>query len=201
MLAMKTAFVVLAVLAVGISAIGQAPANTQADAHPEIEQLNKLADGVYYKQGDKYLSVDPLQMSGGGMKHVGKMFVPGLTPQMVWTYRGAEAPLRIVDPKPSFYVKRSFYMVNVPGQTYRDILIVKFEKKKDRRELQTSNGGNMVTFKAGIGKDKLPDIETEKLADNIFKLTPKEPLTVGEYLIAFGMANSGYDFGIDLPKK
>jgi len=173
----------------------------QSSEHPELDQLAKLSDGTYCKQGDKFIAIDPLMMAGGGAKHMGKMFVPGLTPQMVWTYRGAEAPFRTTELRPVFYVKRPAVMSGIAGQSYRDVVIVRFDKKKDHRELQTTSGGNMFTFKAGISKEKLPDIETVKLSDSVFKITPKQDLAAGEYLIAFGMAASGYDFGIDVPKK
>jgi hypothetical protein len=41
-----------------------------------------------------------------------------------------------------------------PGMPYapsgRDMVIVRFDQKKDHRELQTTSGGNMFTFKAGL---------------------------------------------------
>ncbi|HZE80696.1 MAG TPA: hypothetical protein VE604_07315 [Candidatus Polarisedimenticolia bacterium] len=179
------------------------PAEAQA---PQIDpQLAALKAGIYYKAADKFVAMDQLMMSGGGAKHIGKMFVPGLTPQMVWTYRGSDAPVRIAEPRPVFYFRQAASMPNmptVPMASYRDLAIVQFDKKKDHRELQTTNGGNMFTFKAGIGKDKLPDIDVEKIEDGLFKITPKQDLKPGEYLISFGgMGYSGYDFGIDSPKK
>ncbi|HEX3584660.1 MAG TPA: hypothetical protein VH024_01630 [Candidatus Angelobacter sp.] len=177
----------------------------ESQASPQIDpQLAALKAGIYYKAADKFIAMDQLMMSGGGAKHVGKMFVPGLTPQMVWTYRGSDAPVRISEPRPVFYFRQAPAMPNMPTMpvmSYRDLVIVQFDKKKDHRELQTTNGGNMFTFKAGIGKEKLPDIDVEKIEDGLFKITPKQDLKPGEYLIAFGMGYSGYDFGIDAPKK
>jgi hypothetical protein len=177
------------------------PAKQDQPAATQPIKLDGLADGIYYQNGEKYIALDPLMMSGGGAKHMGKMFVPGLTPQMVWTYRGAEAPARFADGKPVFYYKQSPQMATVPGRSYRDLVIVQFDKKKDHRELQTTNGGNMFTFKAGIGKDKLPDINVEKVSDGLYKITLKQDLKPGEYLIAFGMGTTGYDFGVDAPKQ
>jgi hypothetical protein len=136
-------------------------------------------------------------LTGGGLKHVGKMFVPGLTPQMVWTFRGAEAPLELSDRRPVFYVKENPAIANVAGRTDRDLLIVRFDKKKDRRELQTTNGGNMFTFKSGISRDRMPDVVATRLSDGVFTVTPTSDLPPGEYLITFSsMGTTGYDFGV-----
>ena len=88
-------------------------------------------------------------------------------------------------------------MANIAGRSGRDLLIIRFDKKKDHRELQTTKGGNMFTFKAGISKDRMPDITTKTIADGIFMVTPNEDLRPGEYMVTFSaLGNSGYDFGI-----
>ena len=69
------------------------------------EDVQKLTDGFYYKAQDVWQKLEPTQMAGGGLKHAGKMFVPGLTPQMVWTFRGAESPIQIAEPRPTFCIK------------------------------------------------------------------------------------------------
>jgi hypothetical protein len=58
------------------------------------------ADGVYYKTVEGWQKLEQLTMSGGGSQHVGKMFVPGLTPQMVWTVRGSQASLQLSQAQP-----------------------------------------------------------------------------------------------------
>jgi hypothetical protein len=83
------------------------------------------------------------------------------------------------------------------GRTGRDLLIVRFDKKKDHRELQTTNGGNMFTFKAGMSKDRMPDITTKTVGDGVFMVTPTEDLKPGEYMITFSVLGAtGYDFGV-----
>jgi hypothetical protein len=194
----------LAVILLSLAGFAQTP-NQPAETSPQETQqpaaqkppLETSPDGIYYQADQKYIAIDPLMMSGGGAKHVGKMFVPGLTPQMVWTYRGAEAPVRFKDPRPVFYFKQSPQMAQFPGRTYRDLVIVQFDKKKDHRELQATNGGNMFTFKAGLSKEKMPDFDIEKITDGTYKITLKQDLKPGEYLIGFGIATSGYDFGVD----
>jgi hypothetical protein len=143
-----------------------------------------------------------INMAGGGAKHVGKMFVPGLTPQMVWTFHDANAPLHLENGKPVFCVK--FYAVpsGVPyAPSGRDIVIARFDEKKDHRELQTTSGGNMFTFKAGLSKDRMPDIEVTPIDESTYFVTTKDVLRPGEYLLSSSsMGISGYDFGFHPPK-
>lgn len=155
------------------------------------------SNGTFYKAGNSWTELHQVVMSGGGTKHAAKMFVPGLTPQMVWTFRGAEAPVQIEDRRPTFYVKQIPALDRIAGHSERDLSIIRFDKKKDHRELQTTNGGNMFTLKAGIGKDRLPDLTAKKLADGLFSVTPNGDLKPGEYMLTFSaMGNTGYDFGI-----
>ena len=139
-----------------------------------------LAEGTYYKSPTGWVKMGKLTMAGGGATHMGKMFVPGLTPQMVWTYRGATAPVQISERRPTFVVKQSPYMVNITGYSDRDLVVVRFSKKSDHRELQTTSGGNMFTFKSGIGKDKMPDITVVKISDATFSITPVGDLEPGD---------------------
>ena len=69
------------------------------------QDVQSLADGFYYKTPQGWQKLEPISMAGGGLKHVGKMFVPGLTPQMVWTFRDAESPVQIENKRPTFCIK------------------------------------------------------------------------------------------------
>src|SRR5882672_8732347 len=70
-----------------------------------LQDVKSLSDGFYYKTPQGWQKLEPLTMAGGGLKHAGKMFVPGLTPQMVWTFRDAESPIQIADKRPTFCIK------------------------------------------------------------------------------------------------
>ena len=172
-------------------------------AGAQTPQLNQppLAPGAYVKSGDQWVKLEPTVSSGGGAKHVAKMFVPGLTPQIVWTFRKAEASVQLSQTKPQFYIRRSPNLPDIPGQMPRDFVIVRFDKKKDHRELQASSGGNALTFKAGLSQDRLPDVVVEPVSEGLFVLSPKADLAPGEYLITQGMGNSGMDFGISSLKS
>jgi hypothetical protein len=180
------------------------PASAEkASATPPTSAANIdiLAEGTYYKSSTSWIKLQQLTLAGGGAAHVGKMFVPGLTPQIVWTYRGAEAPIQIVERTPTFVVKQSPYMANVAGHSDRDLVMVRFNRKKDHRELQFTSGGNMFTFKAGFSKEKLVDIVVTRISDTTFSITPAQELSPGEYLLTFGaFGANGFDFGIK-PEK
>ena len=76
-------------------------------------------------------------------------------------------------------------------------MIVRFDKRKDHRELQTTNGGNVFTFKGGLSGDRVPDITTKTVSDGVFIVTPNEDLKSGEYMITFSaLGTDGYDFGV-----
>jgi hypothetical protein len=94
-------------------------------------------------------------------------------------------------------VKEPPVLESVAGRSERDLVIVRFDKKKDHRELQNTSGGNMFTFKTGFSKERLPDITVKKVAEGLFAVTPNAELNTGEYMLTFSaLGDSGYDFGI-----
>jgi hypothetical protein len=166
------------------------------------DAATKLQPGTYYWTGASWTPMEQISMSGGGAKHTAKMFVPGLTPQMVWTFRDPKAVLQIKEAVPLFCAK---FIPMPPGTPYapsgRDIVIVRFDQKKDHRELQTTSGGNMFTFKAGLSKDRLPDIDVTEVDSSTYLVSPKAALVAGEYLLSSSsMGISGFDFGFHPPK-
>jgi hypothetical protein len=82
------------------------------------KDIQSLSDGFYYKTRQSWQKLEPLAMAGGGLKHMGKMFDPGLTPQMVWTFRDAESPVRITDKRPTFYIRELPRLADIAGRTY-----------------------------------------------------------------------------------
>jgi hypothetical protein len=54
----------------------------------------------------------------------------------------------------------------------------------------------MLTFKAGLGNDRLPDLTVTPLDGTTVFFSPAVPLREGEYIIStVSMGNMGYDFG------
>jgi hypothetical protein len=182
------------------------PAGTVCLSGQQDKQANQVEmptePGIYYKSPNGLIKLEQQMMSGGGLKHTGKMFVPGLTPQMVYTFHGAHAPLQIAEVRPVFYVKQFTQMENIPGQSAQDVVIVRLDVKKKNREVQASSGGNMFTFKSGFSKEKTPDITVSRLSDTLFSIVPASDLKPGEYMVTFnGTGISGYDFGIAPQQK
>ncbi len=147
-------------------------------------------------QGEKGLiALQPLMPSGGGATKIGKMFVPGLTPQIVRTYSGADSPVKITEPRPTFIFKVMPQLTSVAGFTSRDIRLVRLRARKDHRELQVTTGASMFTFKAGTGENQLLEISVSTRDDG-YIVTPKADLPAGEYMLFLGANQVGFDFSL-----
>jgi hypothetical protein len=182
-------------LAFSFALKAQSPAANES-VNPK-EAAAKLQPGTYVWNGTAWNPMQQINMAGGGLKHVGKMFVPGLTPQMVWTFRDPQAPVQVRESKPLFCYKFLAAMAGIPyAPSGRDLVVARFDQKKDHRELQTTSGGNMFTFKSGLSKDRMPGIDITELDSSTFLVSPKEPLAAGEYILSASTVGiSGYDFG------
>ncbi|MGH9776337.1 MAG: hypothetical protein ACRD50_15500 [Candidatus Acidiferrales bacterium] len=187
-------------LAFFLNIVGQSP--VQSTPTPVDLQQIPTEEGIYVKSPSGWTRMQAISSSGGGMKHAAKMFVPGLTPQVVWTFRGAEAPVQLSDSRPTFCIRQQPMMDDIAGHSARDVIIVRFDRKKDHRELQTTSGGNAVTFKSGFSKEKTPDISVSTPEPGIILVTPMGDLPPGEYLLTFGSSGfTGFDFGTVLAKN
>jgi hypothetical protein len=188
-------WVLCVIVSCAMAAVAQAP-DLKAGAL-------QLQPGAYVWTGASWSPMQQITLAGGGSKHMAKMFVPGLTPQMVWTFRDPRAPVQVENGMPLFCFK---FIAIPPGLPYapsgRDLLIARFDQKKDHRELQTTSGGNLFTFKAGLSKDRMPDIDVTSLDSSTYLISPKTVLAAGEYLLtASSMGTTGYDFGFHGAKK
>jgi len=187
---MRTTLALILAIVFSFAAFGQ-------DQTPDVQPS---ADGFYYKTPQGYQKLEALTIAGAGAKHAARAFVPGLMPEMIYTYRGAEAPVQIMEKRPTFYIKQTPLpaAMTIPGRSGRDLVILHLDVRKDHRELQISNG--TIDYKVGISKDRMPDITTKTLADGVFVVTPSEDLKPGQYMVTFAsfasMGYSGFDFGI-----
>jgi hypothetical protein len=189
-----TRTLLFSLMLIPLSTLAQGVAPAQ---QPNGQGAEPAEPGVYYKSPTGFVKLEQIMMAGGGAKHTGKMFVPGLTPQMVYTFRGAHSPIQLSETKPTFYIRQNPYMASVPGHSERDVVIVRFDTKKDHRELQVTSGSSAFTLKAGFSKERTPDITTTHISDSDFTVIPTQDLVPGEYLLTFGGSGAmGYDFGI-----
>ena len=101
-------------------------------------------------------------------------------------YRGAEAPLRIEERRPTFYVR---------SNSGRSIILVHLEKKSDHREVQTLSGSYGAT--SGLQEKDRVEATVAPIADGIISVVPSNDLPNGEYLITFDEFGAvSFDFGI-----
>jgi len=112
--------------------------------------------------------------------------------------KGRKAQYRVSDKQPVFY---STWPPNEAP-----LVRLKRGDDHDDRNLKISSGAFHPfggTQKMGVRSEDTIDVESEKDARGLFKLTPKQPLPTGEYgfVLTFGMASGAsgkvFDFGVD----
>ena len=104
----------------------------------------------------------------------------------------AQAQLRVTEPRPTFYV----------GANPTDVLLVRF-KSDPKDNDRTLTIGKAMFFpywsdvKQYIDPEDAVPTDFEKLPSGYYKVTPKQPLQLGEYafLREGGGAGRAYDFG------
>jgi hypothetical protein len=153
------------------------------------------SSGVYYQQnGASWISLQPASMDKmktkgmelfietGGYTNLGTSIV----------CPGAKAALRITVAKPRFFVRAA-------GSS-KDAMLIRLTQKRDSRTFNTSSTNSSMENKRGFKKGDIRKVAVTEYPDHSYLLTPEEYLSPGEYLLVFGSAVSGYDFGIDRKK-
>lgn len=161
-------------------------------AVPALMPDRPVAPGVYFKLSDtQWISMKPAPVVGGNTRGLGVYVDSGgyTNLDMHVTYRGAKASLRIARHAPSFFVRES--------GSAADLMLVRLEQKKYERLCQTSPSSATVENKMGFKNADIIKINLFEYPDKSFSVVPEEALKPGEYLLAFGSATSGYDFGVD----
>ena len=145
---------------------------------------------VAYKEPDgSYLKLEP------PFKYSGKpqegAFGPFGKTKIISVYKGSTAPIRIAERRPSFYVRQ--VLVNT-----RSLFIVALTRKGDHRELPVGSTNFFENHQVGISDKYRIEVVVEGKPNGVFyKITPKEDLPDGEYVIALDdLAANSYDFGI-----
>lgn len=167
-----------------------APVNTTDPAGMPKEQ------GIFYKAPSGWVPLQEAQSSGAKTTGMGKALLTGGWGgggDVVMVFSGAEAPVQISESKPTFYSRPQV-------QSPRDLLIVRMDKKKDHRELQTTSGA--VFKSAEYKKSNVVQVSTTMISADVMSITPTTDLKDGEYLLVFSYGGSGgYDFGVNQKKK
>ena len=148
--------------------------------------------GVYYRQDHaNWVSLQPAPVTDAKTKGMGWFIDSGgyTNLGMSIVCRGAKAVVRISVPKPTFFVREV-------GSS-KDIMLIRLTQKRDKRTFQTSSSDATVDNKGGFKKGDIRKMAVVENPDHSFSVTPEEDLKPGEYLLVFGTASAGFDFGID----
>jgi hypothetical protein len=149
------------------------------------------AAGVYYHQGEAgWTTLARPVMADTKTEGMGRFLDTygwsNLNRTMV--FQGAEAGVRIPDPRPTFYARSL--------GSAQDVIIVQVAKKKESREIQASSTNASVNNKEGFKRGSIYRVTATVLAKDLYSVTPEVNLKPGEYLLVFGHAETAYEFGI-----
>jgi hypothetical protein len=145
--------------------------------------------GVYVRGVDGWESAEPIR-AVDGTERLTRTVLHGQPPQDVWLFRNPHASIKILGKSVQLFVR------DLPNFGERDVLIVKLDVKRDHRELRTTSGGNLSTFKSGLSRKNAPKFETRKITDHTYSIILREPLPPGEYMITIAPGMRGYDFAV-----
>jgi hypothetical protein len=82
-----------------------------------------------------------------------------------------------------------------------DAVLIQLKRENDTRVFETSSADAAIDNKRGFRKKDIRKTTVVAYSDSCFSVTPDQALKPGEYLLLFGYANAGFDFGIDPGKK
>ncbi|MCL2877549.1 MAG: hypothetical protein FWF13_02075 [Acidobacteria bacterium] len=106
------------------------------------------------------------------------------------SFAGPRAALRVSARRPVFIATRP------EGDDYEPIL-VRLERKKDRRVCRTRPPSASIGNKQGFRKQDIVSTVLTVNPDKSFIVRPERPLKPGEYLFVTGSPVYGLDFGVD----
>lgn len=138
--------------------------------------------GVYWKNGATFILIQGQAISqakAGG--RAGSYFTYGMRGQH-WdaTLEGPTSNNPLKDRRPLFY----FYVPE--GTDASDYVLIKLEKKGDRREFQIGSFGGVNGGKSGVKKDKEISFKSEHVGIRIYRITLDGDLKPGEYAFFMG---------------
>jgi hypothetical protein len=138
--------------------------------------------GVYWKDGYSFMRVEGeilSQAKVGG--RAGSMFTYGLRAEHWDAYvNGPTSKNRVKERRPLFY----FYVPE--GASASDFILIKLEKKGNRREFQVGSFGGVTGGKSGVKRDKEVSFKSDHVAVRTYRITLDEDLKPGEYAFFMG---------------
>ena len=138
--------------------------------------------GVYWKDGATFVPIEGQALSQakvGG--RAGSMFTYGMRSQHWDAYlAGPTSKNRVKDRQPMFYIYVS------EGTSAADFVLIKLEKKSNRREFQVGSFGGVTAGKSGVKAEKEISFKFEHVAVRYFKVVLDSDLKPGEYAFFMG---------------
>ena len=157
--------------------VGQAV--TTSDMNPNLPPPEV---GVYWKDGATFVPVEGQALSKakvGG--RAGSMFTYGMRSEHWDAYlAGPVSKNHVKDRQPLFYI----YVPD--GTSAADFVLIKLEKKSNRREFQVGSFGGLTAGKSGVKAEKEIPFKFEHVAIRTFKIMLSSDLQPGEYAFFMG---------------
>jgi hypothetical protein len=133
--------------------------------------------GVYWRDGASFVLIEGQALSRakvGG--RAGSFFTDGMRSEHWDAYlEGPTSKNRVKDRQPHFYL----YVPD--GISSADYVLIKLEKKGDRREFQIGSFGGVTAGKSGVKQDKQVQFKAEHVAIRTYKISLDADLKPGEY--------------------
>jgi hypothetical protein len=142
--------------------------------------------GVYWKDGSNFVMVQgqALSQTKAGGK-AGSFFTDGLRNQHWDAYvEGPTSKNVVKERRPAFY----FYVPD--GSTSSDYVLIKLNKKGDRREFQVGSFGGISGGKSGVQRDKEVPFKADHIGIRVYRITLNEDLKPGQYAFFMGTGQS-----------
>jgi hypothetical protein len=142
--------------------------------------------GVYWKDRANFVLVQGQALTNakaGG--RAGSFFTDGMRNQH-WdaTIEGPTSKNVVKERRPTFY----FYVPD--GNDSSDYVLIKLNKKGDRREFQVGSFGGVSGGKSGVKRDKEVPFTAEHVGIRTYKITLDADLKPGEYAFFMGTGQS-----------
>jgi len=138
--------------------------------------------GVYWKDSKTFMRVEGeifSQAKAGG--RAGSALTYGLRAQHWDAYiNGPTSRNRIKEARPLFF----FYVPD--GASASDFILIKLEKKGNRREFQVGSFGGITGGKSGVKRDKEIPFKSEHVAVRTYRIEIDQDLKAGEYAFFMG---------------
>jgi hypothetical protein len=172
--------------------------------------------GIYlYQELDGQRKMTQLEPSVSKQTKAGGMFTSALTGGLTKikfkaALAGSNASLQVFERRPVFYFYFEVKNAGLSSNSYyatspNEFVLVKFDARSNSREVTVSQV-NAFGAQSGTMDKAARGFKVEKLGPGVFRVTPQEDLTDGEY----GFYNGGgagpsggakiFDFGIKLPR-